>query len=459
MTIRHLLWTLTVASLVAATGCAGGKNVASSAPEWTFNSPVLPAHYVGIGSASKLIHPLDADAVAKQQALDNMSRDIRVQVQSSSTVSTLQINGWLSESFSAQSTSTTQEDLEGFELVDTYSTETEVLVYYRLSKAKHAQIQAAKRAAAMDLALGHLDAATQARAQANVQQAVDAAIRGLDAVRPFMDKPLVATRPSGEEVNVPQALISILDGSMTGLALATPDSAVTLHVANQFRTQLDVAVLLDGQPASNVRINYRYHRGDLPTRGTATSDARGVAAITLEKFEPGVTGTTLEVQVDPMAFVEGLPLVHPFRQAARGLTSAPLRIDVKLAPVDLVLQVEERAFGKRRDQDILGPSVRQALQQADVRLVQADQVPSAMVLTLEADARPGGGGQGLQTVYVDMVGTVTDAEGSIVYTQTMTRIKGIQMDLPRATDAAYDKATEQLQDEFIPELVRLWHGF
>jgi hypothetical protein len=260
-------------------------------------------------------------------------------------------------------------------------------------------------------------------------------------------------------VNVPQALISMLDGSMTGLALATPDSAVTLHVADQFRTQLDVAVLLDGQPASNVRINYRYHRGDLPTRGTATSDARGVAAITLEKFEPGVTGTTLEVQVDPMAFVEGLPLVHPFRQAARGLTSAPLRIDVKLAPVDLVLQVEERAFGKRRDQDILGPSVRQALQQADVRLVQANQAPNAMVLTLEADARPGGGGQGLQTVYVDMVGTVTDAEGNIVYTQTMTRIKGIQMDLPRATDAAYDKATEQLQDEFIPGLVRLWHGF
>jgi hypothetical protein len=124
-----------------------------------------------------------------------------------------------------------------------------------------------------------------------------------------------------------------------------------------------------------------------------------------------------------------------------------------------VLQVEERAFGKRRDQDILGPSVRQALQQADVRLVQAEQEPNAMVLTLEADARPGGGGQGLQTVYVDMVGTVNDAEGNIIYTQTMTRIKGIQMDLPRATDAAYDKAAEQLQGEFIPGLVRLWHGF
>ena len=130
-----------------------------------------------------------------------------------------------------------------------------------------------------------------------------------------------------------------------------------------------------------------------------------------------------------------------------------------LEPVKVVLEVEERAFGKKRDQSILDPSVRQALQQADVRLVQAEQAPDAMTLTLEADARPGGGGQGLQVVYVDMVGTVTDVQGNIIYTQTMTRIKGIQMDLPRATDAAYDKATEQLQDEFIPGLVRLWHGF
>ena len=66
MTLRHIHWTLAVACMIAAMGCAGGKNMASSAPEWTFNSPVLPAHYVGIGSASKLIHPLDADGADRR---------------------------------------------------------------------------------------------------------------------------------------------------------------------------------------------------------------------------------------------------------------------------------------------------------------------------------------------------------------------------------------------------------
>ena len=82
-----------------------------------------------------------------------------------------------------------------------------------------------------------------------------------------------------------------------------------------------------------------------------------------------------------------------------------------------------------------------------------------MILTVEADARPGGSGQGFTTVYTDVVGTVTNREGEVLFTQTLTRIKGIQLDLPRATDAAYSKASEEITSDFVPALIRLWHGF
>jgi hypothetical protein len=62
-------------------------------------------------------------------------------------------------------------------------------------------------------------------------------------------------------------------------------------------------------------------------------------------------------------------------------------------------------------------------------------------------------------VYVDVVGTVTNGAGESIFTQTLTRIKGIQMDLPRATDVAYGKASEEIESDFVPALIRLWHGF
>ena len=152
--------------------------------------------------------------------------------------------------------------------------------------------------------------------------------------------------------------------------------------------------------------------------------------------------------------------MHPFRQAAQGLQSPPLRLRVELAPVEVVLTVEERGFGKKRDQAMLAPALKQALQKSHVRLVTAEEASEeAMDFLVQADARPGGEGLGFSTVYVDLVGTVTNGQGQTVFTQTLTQIKGIQMDLPRATDKAYQKASSKIQEDFVPALIRLWHGF
>ena len=204
-------------------------------------------------------------------------------------------------------------------------------------------------------------------------------------------------------------------------------------------------------------LSYRYKRSDFPTRGDVVTDANGVAHIVLEKFEPGIKSTLLEVNVDAMSFVKGLPLTHPFRQAANGIQSAPLRVRVELAPVELALVVEERAFGKKRDQSVLLPALKQALVEAHIAL-RNDASQADMVLTVQADARPGGSGQGFTTVYADVVGTVTNRRGETLYTKTLTSVKGIQLDLARATDAAYGKASEEMSDTFVPGLIRVWHG-
>ena len=455
MKIRTLFWICLVSQLLIS--CASTQEVAAPAPSWVMQSPVRPGYYVGIGSASKLAHPLDAESVAKQNALDNLSREIRVQVQSSNTSSTLQVNGWLSESFNAESRSTSNEDLQGFTLVDTYATETEVMVYYELNKAKHAQLQDSKRTSALNVAWGHLQSAKDARKEAQVQQAVDAAIRGLDAIRPFMDRPLIHESADGTRTAVPDSLVRMLDDCMAGLQLQAEESIMTLEVQSSFRGTAHITVLLDGKPAPNVELTYRYKRSDFPTRGSVVTDAQGIAHIVLEKFEPSVEESILEVQVDAQSFVKGLPLTHPFRQAANGLQSAPLRIRIELAPVHMALEVEERAFGKKRDQQILTPALKQALQEANV-IILPSKSNAEMVLTVQADARPGGSGQGFSTVYADVVGTVTNRRGETLFTQTLTQIKGIQLNVPQATDAAYNKAAEEMSKEFIPDLIRLWHG-
>ena len=72
MRFAPLVLMLVVAASLA--GCSATKDAAALVPGWALQSPVEPSYYIGIGSASKAAHPLDADAVAKQNALDNLSR-------------------------------------------------------------------------------------------------------------------------------------------------------------------------------------------------------------------------------------------------------------------------------------------------------------------------------------------------------------------------------------------------
>lgn len=454
---RYSLWVVLSGALLS---CANRSNLVEPAPAWVSQSPVLPGYYIGIGSASKAIHPLDADAIAKANALDNLSREIRVQVQSTSTMNTLQVNDWLSESFQQQSTSSTREDLEGFELVDSYSDEASVMVYYRLNKAEHARIQERKRQAAVEVAMGHLSQAREAADQHAVRKAVDDAVRGLDALRPYMDRPLVHVDESGQETRVAQELLSMVDACVAGLELVANVDELNLKVEDSFRGEVQVSAMFNDHPAANVPLTYSYKRGTLPTRGQSITDNQGTSTVIVEKIEPGNAQATLEVRVDPKAFFDGLPLMHPMREAAKSLQAPPLRITCNLVPIRLHLQVEERAFGKSRDRQVLLPALQESLQQANVLLVSEGELRADdLILVLQADARPGGSGQGFHTMYVDLVGTVKTPNGEVRFTQTETNIKGIQGDPKRATDVAYSKAAEEIQEDFVPDLIQLWHGF
>ena len=255
-------------------------------------------------------------------------------------------------------------------------------------------------------------------------------------------------------------LLGTIDACVAGLALESDVDMLALDVANAYRGQVQVKAMLDGLPAPNVPLTYQYNRGTIPTRGSVVTDNLGQANVVVDKIEPGNDQFTLQVNVDAKAFFEGLPVMHPMRAASASLQAPPLRISCELAPIRLHLTVEERAFGKTRNRPFLLPALQEALQQSNVVLVtEQDVQPGDLSMLVQADARPGGSGQGFFTMYVDVVGTVKNDQGDVLFTRTETGIKGVQGDVERATDVAYSKAVDQMQTTFVPDLVKVWHGF
>ena len=87
-------WLLFIVSCVAlvTSGCSGMKNAAEEKPKWTMERPINPNYYIGIAGVLKSDFPYTAKEVAKENALNSLAREIRVQVNSTSLLSTLQVN-------------------------------------------------------------------------------------------------------------------------------------------------------------------------------------------------------------------------------------------------------------------------------------------------------------------------------------------------------------------------------
>ncbi|MCB0780391.1 MAG: LPP20 family lipoprotein, partial [Flavobacteriales bacterium] len=88
----------------------------------------------------------------KKNALNDLASEISVRVEGNSLLYTLDRKTSFSESFTSNIRTSTSEQLEGFELVDTWENEHEYWTYYRLSKAEHARIKAERKQRAMDQA-------------------------------------------------------------------------------------------------------------------------------------------------------------------------------------------------------------------------------------------------------------------------------------------------------------------
>ena len=97
---------LIFASLLLLTACDSLKQSASQKsppPEWVKTKPVNSFYYIGIGSAPKTGYdPADYTQTAQQQALGDLSREISVNISSSSVLSVIENNYHINENWSSE---------------------------------------------------------------------------------------------------------------------------------------------------------------------------------------------------------------------------------------------------------------------------------------------------------------------------------------------------------------------
>ena len=121
-------------------------------PDWLKSRPIYPDEYIGIGMSAKS-YGSDFREAARKNALGDMSSQIEVNISVNSLLHTISTDTRYQQEFRSMTRTTTDLQLEGYELAGTWESPTEYWMYYRMPVSVYQAQRQRKIQAARDQSL------------------------------------------------------------------------------------------------------------------------------------------------------------------------------------------------------------------------------------------------------------------------------------------------------------------
>ncbi|MFN3875093.1 MAG: LPP20 family lipoprotein [Flavobacteriales bacterium] len=443
---------LLVVALLAA--CKGAQQAqappaqpADARPEWVRARPVSSAYYIGIGLASKA-RP-DWQEAARKNALEQLAQEISVRVEGNSLLFTADGRSRFDETFTSTIRTTTSEQLEGFELVDTYDSPTEHWVYYRLSKSEHARLKAERKGKAIATALDLHQRARSSIAAGNLREAIDQDLRALIAIKPYWGENDMAEL-DGRSVPLATEVYAHLQSLTTGIRLQLLPDRIDLDYGGRFRREVLVSAAFGDNSSARhlpqLPLRIAYTGLDGPVTEQKNTDAEGRLRTSVQRAA-NKPGNELLVRPDLDALVSK-DLEPAVVRALMGSLSVPqARAPISVRMPLLAIRAAETNLGAPVGDAGLAPVIREELTRAGFRIVERE-AEADLVMQVTGSTRSGGEANGFHTAFLDASWSVRDRRtGDVVKEGVMPNMKGIQLSMEKAGIDAYKRAGQEARKE------------
>lgn len=439
-------------------GCGDKQTVATpekpvdTRPQWIDARPVNSAYYIGIGNCSKTAQPLDYQNIAKKNALNDMATEISVRVQGSTFLNSMEVNRNFSEEFISTINTTTNEQIEDYEIAGTWETEKEFWVYYRLNKAQYQAKKAEKKnqvlRSAYDFYLKGLDAENTN----NLSAAIDLYLRGLVAMKNYWAEVNEFQSEQGN-IYLDNELYAAMRRCITGISLQSNLEKITLSSANNYSEKATITALYNGKPVKGVEIVYNYKKEKYMKPRTVLSDDKGNVLAEVDNVSTFEKNNTLDVLIG----IEALIPKDLDQRITEGLLKG-LRTDSRKIPIELLsptisVASLEKTLGEETGGATLLSAMKAELSKRGMRIV-TGATEANYTINIQSNTTAGGTTQGFILAFLEMNVTVKNVKtGEIIFQDATSSMKGVQLTIEGASIDAYKKGKEKIENQLAAAIV------
>lgn len=459
-----LLRCLPVFCLIA---CGGSKKVAEAPveappsvqrPSWVGARPVSNGYYVGIGMANKS-RP-DVLETAKKNALNDLASEISVTVEGNSLLHTLDQKNQFNESFTSTIRTRSNEQLEAFELVDSWENGNEYWTYYRLSKAEHARIKTEKKAGAIRNALDFHTRSGQSIASGDLRAAFDQELRALLAMKDYWGEN-DAVDIGGRQVQLVNELYADLQKLTSGVRISVLPDRCELNYSNHFKRELLVSATHHG--GQGVRdlvqmplvITYPGVGGKVTEQ--RNTDAQGEARTTVQRVEAGSKALEVIVKLNTEELISREMDRSLVAVLIGSLTVPEQRVAIDLRMPKVFMRAKEENLGQPVNDAGVSLAVREELTTKGFRFVERES-DADMLLNLTASTRQGGDANGFYTAFLDVTYSFRDRKtNEVLFEGGKQGLKGVQLTYQKAGLESFKKAVPEIRKELVPGIMNAFH--
>lgn len=451
-------------------GCHNGKKVSRSSlpskkmPAWIINRPVVPGYYTGIGVAK--IDPYTGNHVeiAKNNALNDLVSDISVTISSNSVIRQFENSAEFREEFESFSKATIRDNIEGYELVGSWSDDQNYWVYYKLSKQHYRSVKERKLERAKALAYDLYSKAKVAENTGDIATALSLHLKALNALRYHLDEELSIVTEDGKIYLANELLAAVIqlfgqieikcDHKEIYAKIAQPlDSNIFLRT--QYKTAQNAPRSLYHLP---LRIYFSKGTGELTQ--TALSDETGNASFKLGRVTGNQNFQEIMIQVDLRSMMESEDSQSELLGELISLQSSvpSCRLHLLVSPLLTYYVARETEFGEASRRNAMSNEIKTYL--AGNFFTFTDSIGDADVkVVLESRAVKGNhnSNHNLYTVFMDTYLSIYDARTQHkIYYKGFDQVRGQQVgSWENALKEAQLSTLERIRKEILPEIHQL----
>lgn len=429
-------------------------------PDWVIKRPISKAYYIGISVVKKSI-TRDYIQSGKSNALNDLSSEITVNISSELVDIMIERSGLSEEETRSEIHSSTKANLEGYELVDTWESNYEYWVYYRLSKALYKSQIELKRENAINLSLNLFKKAREKEKSwdtkgSTINSAIEYYVQALKPIENYYGDPL-KTFFNGDNIFLQNEIFTSLQWILSKIKLKPINPKLDVKVGSSLENNLKVAAtFLDaGKEVSvtNLPISFYFIKGNGELVKTIKTNSKGVANGQIINISPLEKLQMIKCSLDLTNYIAEDEPSNYLLNTLENVNTPNSKFIINVIGPTVYLDSYEYNLGSLLSVKIIEPNIKKYLSDKGYTFTEDIANADAMI-SINAESRQGSEMYGQFVAFVDATISVMDMNsGKEIYKNSLQNKKGIQLSFEKAGLKAYQDVSKEISSNIIPEIL------